>query len=77
MAQDNASAAITGVKNFFFIILYFYGTMFFRLRRAEIASAVPGCSAENIITQRKFLRKFLRADVCRGNGIFLKFLFLS
>ena len=32
--------------------------MFFRLRRAEIASAVPGCSTKNIITQRKFLRKF-------------------
>ena len=50
--------------------------MFFRLCRAEIASAVPGCSAENIITQRKFLRKFSEGRRMPRKRNFLK-IFIS
>ena len=50
--------------------------MFFRLRRAEIASAVPGCSTKNIITQRKFLRKFSEGRHMPRKRNFLK-IFIS
>lgn len=50
--------------------------MFFRLCRAEIASAVPGCSTKNIITQRKFLRKFSEGRHMPRKRNFLK-IFIS